>query len=164
MLGLPAKASKSEIKKQFYKLSKLYHPDLALHENDAAWRKSKFAEISEAYTILSDDKLRQEYDSKNQQYQPYGRTNYGQWNREKSHHWNVHYEDYRPSGFHRADFYRQYETRWTNVHNRPNARDYEHQMAEKYKRKRSEEFKIFRNRVIVIGMGMALYLLLRQHD
>lgn len=61
ILGVEKKASKDDIKKAFHKLAHKFHPDKK--EGDA----DKFKEVSEAYSILSDDKKRAEYDS-------YGRT------------------------------------------------------------------------------------------
>lgn len=61
ILGITKGASKEEIKKAFHKLAHKYHPDKG--SGDA----EKFKEVSEAYSILSDDKKRAEYDS-------YGRT------------------------------------------------------------------------------------------
>jgi molecular chaperone DnaJ len=60
-LGVDKKASKDEIKKAFRKLAHKYHPDK--NGGDGA----KFKEISEAYSVLSDDKKRSEYDT-------YGKT------------------------------------------------------------------------------------------
>lgn len=57
ILGLDKKASKEDIKKAFHKLAHKYHPDKK--EGDA----NKFKEVSEAYSILSDEKKRAEYDS-----------------------------------------------------------------------------------------------------
>jgi len=56
-LGIAKTASKDEIKKAFHKLAHKYHPDKK--GGDVA----KFKELSEAYSILSDDKKRAEYDS-----------------------------------------------------------------------------------------------------
>lgn len=61
ILGVDKKASKEEIKKAFHKLAHKYHPDKGTGDSD------KFKEVSEAYSILSDEKKRAEYDS-------YGRT------------------------------------------------------------------------------------------
>jgi len=55
-LGIEKSASKDEIKKAFRKLAQKYHPDKK--DGDEA----KFKEINEAYTVLSNDKKRQEYD------------------------------------------------------------------------------------------------------
>lgn len=61
VLELTKKASKEEIKKQYRKLTKIYHPD----KNPES--KSLFTEISEAYEILSDPKRRRIYDTKGYQ-------------------------------------------------------------------------------------------------
>ncbi len=61
VLGVDKKASKDDIKKAFHKLAHKLHPDKATGDAD------KFKEVSEAYSILSDDKKRAEFDS-------YGRT------------------------------------------------------------------------------------------
>ncbi|OGC86021.1 hypothetical protein A3D70_02535 [Candidatus Adlerbacteria bacterium RIFCSPHIGHO2_02_FULL_54_18] len=57
LLGVQKSASKEEIKKAFHKLAHKFHPDKK--EGDA----DKFKEVSEAYSVLSDDKRRSEYDS-----------------------------------------------------------------------------------------------------
>ncbi len=57
VLGIDKKASKDDIKKAFHKLAHKFHPDK--NSGDA----EKFKEVSEAYSILSDDKKRSEYDS-----------------------------------------------------------------------------------------------------
>ncbi len=56
-LGVQKNASKDEIKTAFRKLAHEYHPDKKGGNAD------KFKEISEAYSILSDDKKRQQYDT-----------------------------------------------------------------------------------------------------
>ncbi len=57
ILGVQKNASKEEIKKAFHKLAHKYHPDKTSGDAD------KFKEVSEAYSILSDDKKRAEFDS-----------------------------------------------------------------------------------------------------
>lgn len=57
LLGVTKTASKEDIKKAFHKLAHKYHPDKK--GGDA----ERFKEVSEAYSILSDDKKRAEYDS-----------------------------------------------------------------------------------------------------
>jgi molecular chaperone DnaJ len=57
ILGVDKKASKDEIKKAFHKLAHKYHPDKTGGDS------SKFKEVTEAYSILSDEKKRAEYDS-----------------------------------------------------------------------------------------------------
>src|SRR5580700_2050687 len=61
ILGIEKSASKDDIKKAFRKLAHQYHPDKK--GGDAG----KFKEVNEAYSVLSDDKKRSEYDT-------YGRT------------------------------------------------------------------------------------------
>jgi DnaJ-class molecular chaperone len=55
-LGVDKNASQDDIKKAFRKLAQKYHPDKGGSE-------AKFKEITEAYSILSDEKKRREYDS-----------------------------------------------------------------------------------------------------
>lgn len=57
VLGIDKKASKEEIKKAFHKLAHKFHPDKGTGDAE------KFKEVSEAYSVLSDDKKRAEYDS-----------------------------------------------------------------------------------------------------
>ena len=57
ILGIAKSASKEEIKTAFRKLAHKYHPDK--QGGDA----TRFKELSEAYSVLSDDKKRAEYDS-----------------------------------------------------------------------------------------------------
>ena len=59
-LGVPRTASKTEIKMAYFQLAKKYHPDA--NPGDAT-AKQKFQEIAEAYTVLSDDSQRKQYDS-----------------------------------------------------------------------------------------------------
>jgi len=57
ILGVDKKASKEDVKKAFRKLAHKYHPD------KKGGDEAKFKEASEAYSVLSDDKKRAEYDS-----------------------------------------------------------------------------------------------------
>ena len=57
ILGIEKSASKDEVKKAFRKLATKYHPDKKTGD------EAKFKEISEAYSVLSDDKKRAEYDA-----------------------------------------------------------------------------------------------------
>ncbi len=56
ILGIDKKASKDDIKKAFRNLAHKYHPDKKTGDAE------KFKEINEAYTILSDDSKRAQYD------------------------------------------------------------------------------------------------------
>jgi len=57
ILGVSKSAGQEEIKKAFRKLAHQYHPDKGSGNAD------KFKEASEAYSVLSDDKKRAEYDT-----------------------------------------------------------------------------------------------------
>lgn len=61
VLGIDRKASKDDVKKAFRTLAHKYHPD------KKGGDEAKFKEASEAYSVLSDDKKRAEYDT-------YGKT------------------------------------------------------------------------------------------
>jgi molecular chaperone DnaJ len=60
ILGVEKGASKDEIKKAFRKLAHEHHPDKTKGDPSAG---QKFKEASEAYSILSDDQKRQQYDT-----------------------------------------------------------------------------------------------------
>lgn len=59
-LGVSKKASLTEIKKNYRKLARKYHPDL--NPGDKASEK-KFKEITEAYEVLKDPDKRKQYDT-----------------------------------------------------------------------------------------------------
>jgi molecular chaperone DnaJ len=59
ILGVARDASVSDIKKQYYKLAKQFHPDQNPNDSKAA---EKFAKLQNAYEVLSDDKRRAAYD------------------------------------------------------------------------------------------------------
>ena len=63
MLGVDRKATPDDIKKAFRKLAHKYHPD------KGGTDESRFKEITEAYSVLSDDKKRREYDAYGQAFQ-----------------------------------------------------------------------------------------------
>jgi molecular chaperone DnaJ len=71
VLGIKKGASKDEVKKAFHKLAHKYHPDKSNGDSD------KFKEVSEAYSILSDDKKRAEYDSYGQTFNGSGPGGFG---------------------------------------------------------------------------------------
>src|SRR5690348_10867037 len=56
ILGVKKDASEEEVKKAFRKLAHTYHPD------KSGGDEAKFKEVSEAYSVLSDKKKRQQYD------------------------------------------------------------------------------------------------------
>jgi DnaJ-class molecular chaperone len=59
VLGLPRTATEEEIRKEFRKLARKYHPDLNPGNKSA---EEKFKEINEAYEVLSDADKRRHYD------------------------------------------------------------------------------------------------------
>src|SRR5258706_13717003 len=59
VLGLPRTASEEEIRKEFRKLARKYHPDVNPGNKSA---EEKFKEINEAYEVLSDADKRRRYD------------------------------------------------------------------------------------------------------
>lgn len=62
ILGVDKKATKDDVKKAFRKLAQKHHPDKGGDEG-------KFKEITEAYSVLGDDKKRREYDNYGQAFQ-----------------------------------------------------------------------------------------------
>lgn len=58
-LGVTPKATQSDIKTAYYKLSMLYHPDKNKNSDVAA---QKFRSITSAYEVLGNFKLRRLYD------------------------------------------------------------------------------------------------------
>jgi molecular chaperone DnaJ len=59
VLGVSSSASQDEIKKQYRRLAKKYHPDANANDAKAA---DRFKEISEAYNVLGDPEKRKQYD------------------------------------------------------------------------------------------------------
>ena len=59
VLGVSKDVSEADLKKTYRKLARQHHPD-SNAGNAAA--EAKFKEISEAYSVLSDPALREEYD------------------------------------------------------------------------------------------------------
>ena len=61
ILGVGEKASAADIKKAYRKLAREFHPD---QNPDKAGAEEKFKEIQEAYSVLSDEQKRKEYDAR----------------------------------------------------------------------------------------------------
>lgn len=59
VLDIPRGASQEEIKKAYRRMAMRYHPDRAQDDPDA---EERFKDASEAYTVLSDERKRREYD------------------------------------------------------------------------------------------------------
>jgi curved DNA-binding protein len=82
-LGVGRQASQDEIKKAYRKLALQYHPDRNPNNKEA---EDKFKDANEAYQVLSDpekrahyDRLGSDYSRWQQQGQPGGGFNWGQW-------------------------------------------------------------------------------------
>ncbi|XP_071371692.1 dnaJ heat shock protein family (Hsp40) member A3a isoform X3 [Centroberyx affinis] len=60
ILGVPRSATQKEIKKAYYQMAKKYHPDT---NKDDPQAKEKFAQLAEAYEVLSDEVKRKQYDT-----------------------------------------------------------------------------------------------------
>lgn len=58
ILGVSKNATEAEIKSAYRKMAKKYHPDV----NKEAGTEEKFKEAQEAYSVLSDDSKRKQYD------------------------------------------------------------------------------------------------------
>ena len=74
LLGVPKSATEAEIRKAYRALAKKLHPDVNPGNEKAA---NRFKEISAAYTLLTDKKLRAQYDNgqvdaSGQQQNPFG--------------------------------------------------------------------------------------------
>ncbi len=61
ILEIRKEANKDEIKKAYRALAKKYHPDRNSGDAEA---ERKFIEVNKAYEILSDERLKKEYDEK----------------------------------------------------------------------------------------------------
>lgn len=73
VLGVDKSATKDEIKREFRKLAKKYHPDLNPGDKEA---EKKFKEINEAYEVLGDEKKRATYDNFGSSYNFQGGQNF----------------------------------------------------------------------------------------
>jgi DnaJ family protein A protein 2 len=65
VLGVERSADASEIRKQYLKLSRQYHPD-KVSDDKKVESETKFKELSSAYEILSDEKTKSYYDQTGQ--------------------------------------------------------------------------------------------------
>ena len=59
VLGVSRNADEKEIKREYRKLAKKYHPDTNAGNPDA---EKKFKEVTEAYEVLSDPEIKKLYD------------------------------------------------------------------------------------------------------
>jgi curved DNA-binding protein len=70
MLGVNPTADAKEIKKEYRRLARQYHPDVNPGDKAA---EARFKEINEAYEVLSDQEKRRKYDELRQNYQHWQR-------------------------------------------------------------------------------------------
>jgi curved DNA-binding protein CbpA len=66
ILGVEKWSTQDKIKKAYYKLAKEFHPDIHFHMSSEILKNKLniiFSHITDAYKILSDPKMRREYDS-----------------------------------------------------------------------------------------------------
>jgi curved DNA-binding protein CbpA len=62
VLGVPATANPNEIRRAYYALAKKFHPDKFRREEMKAKAENVFAHITEAYSTLTNQEIRQKYD------------------------------------------------------------------------------------------------------
>lgn len=74
ILGVSKSATETEIKKQYRKMAKKYHPDKN-PDNPAA--EKTFKDVNEAYEVLGDKEKRSKYDQFGQNYKQYQQTGGG---------------------------------------------------------------------------------------
>ena len=74
VLGVTKDASKEDIKRAYRKLAQKYHPDANKNDPQA---ETRFKEVSEAHSILSNDEKRQEYDEMRRLFEAGGDRIYG---------------------------------------------------------------------------------------
>ena len=62
ILGVSKDATADDLKRAYRKLAKQYHPDAQHTEEDKKKAEAKFKEINEAYSVLSDENKRSQYE------------------------------------------------------------------------------------------------------
>ncbi len=112
ILGVDKKATREEIKKQYRKLARQYHPD---RNPDDKLSEDKFKELQEAYEVLKDDDKRAKYDQLGANWKQYqhagsGDFDFSQWaNSGKGRQYRSSFDDVfgeRGGGF--SDFFRSF--------------------------------------------------------
>lgn len=81
ILGIHKNCTQAQVKEAYFKLSKIYHPDL----NDSVEAVEKFRDITDAYDVLKNVQLRKLYDkgqlhAAGQQYAASNHEDYTAWN------------------------------------------------------------------------------------
>lgn len=103
-LGISKSATAAEVKEAYFRLCKEYHPDR--HSNDER-KGQKFLKINEAYTVLSNSRLRREYDSRLLTGMPRGKPDYTKSSAYREHPYARHWGSAR-------------DDEWTNMHSQNN--------------------------------------------
>lgn len=150
ILQLPTNSSAKEIKSQYYKLSKLLHPDLKLtksksnssydNENE---NEFDFNDISRAYETLKDTKKRREYDRTLENRNRIPKTSH-------STSTSTH-QNFKDDPFHTVD---NSKTFWSRI----DEKKFEDNLERNLIFKRFEDNEIFCSRILIIGSVLIVYL------
>ena len=62
ILGVSLNATQDEIKRSYLRLAQKFHPDRYVDTEEKKKAHARFSKITESYRVLSDDKLKAEYD------------------------------------------------------------------------------------------------------
>lgn len=156
ILQLPTNSSAKEIKSQYYKLSKLLHPDLKLtksksnssydnynyNENE---NEIDFNDISRAYETLKDTKKRREYDRTLENRNRIPKTSHS--TSTSSH------QNFKDDPFHTVD---NSKTFWSRIDEKKFEDNLERERNLVFKR--FEDNEIFCSRILIIGSVLIVYL------
>uniref|UniRef100_A0A6B2FX05 DnaJ homolog subfamily C member 3 (Trinotate prediction) n=1 Tax=Myxobolus squamalis TaxID=59785 RepID=A0A6B2FX05_MYXSQ len=77
ILNVPRTATKQEIERAYKGLVKKWHPDRFRDEDKIKTANSKLEQLNQAWTVLTDDEKRKQYDSGNDPMDPQDHNNYG---------------------------------------------------------------------------------------
>lgn len=133
ILEVSENASKEIIEKAYKVLAKRYHPDLQEEQNKEDAEK-KMKEINEAYSILSNDAKRKEYNEKL-------KTERQKENASKEQHEqnNVHYQQ--NSVNYNNTYYKQKNENYNNTYYQAKSEEYNRNKEYEYEKKRQEEIR-----------------------
>lgn len=115
-LNIRQSASESQIRKSYRNLAKKYHPD----KNNDPSAQDKFLEVTKAYEVLSDEKLRREYDDELK----YGRKENLQ-SPHNQYHQSQHFQFHSPhQQFRRSQNTQQFHFHFGNIPNQQRRREF----------------------------------------
>ena len=136
ILEVSRKASKEIIEKAYKTLAKKYHPDLQNSDNEKKIAEERMKKINEAYSVLSDEQKRAEYDLKLQHEEEIEKyKNSSQENAEE------HYEqDYDEDEMYENDWKKQYANLSPKEQKRV-ARKIQKEANEEYRKQYEEYFR-----------------------